>query len=123
MRDCEDCKKCCKFLEGTAYGHYFGNGTECKFLGECGCKIYQVRPNVCRNYYCAWAQELLPEEMRPDKCNVLVNVENRDGCKYLRLVNLSEEEINNDILEYFRNWSVKMNAPVIYKNRDILENL
>jgi Fe-S-cluster containining protein len=116
MRSCEECTKCCELLYGSAYGHEFGNGIKCKFLGNCGCKIYKVRPNVCRNYFCAWAQELLPEEMRPDKCGVLVSVEEKDNKKFLKVI--GESSINNDIITYLKEWSIKMNTPVIYKENN-----
>lgn len=118
MRPCGDCTECCKVLYGSAYGHEFGNGTACKFLGEDGCKIYKVRPEFCRNYYCAWSQELLPDEMRPDQCGVLVSVENGKEGQYLRAVSVSNDEINKNILSYLKDWSIKMNTPVIYKEKN-----
>ena len=51
MRPCGECTKCCEIPYGNTYGHEFGNGVPCKFLGECGCKIYKVRPEFCRKYY------------------------------------------------------------------------
>lgn len=118
MRECGECKECCILPYGEAYGHPFGNGTPCKFLGECGCKIYKVRPEFCRKYYCAWAQELLPEEMRPDKCKVLVSVENGEDGQFLRIVNGNEEKINSDILDYLKMWGERMNTPVIYRENN-----
>ena len=42
--------------------------------------------------------ELLPEEMRPDKCGVLASVENNENEQYLRLT-LINGKINNNTLE------------------------
>jgi Fe-S-cluster containining protein len=122
MRSCGECTKCCELLQGNAYGHEFGCGNSCKFLGTSGCKIYKIRPECCRNYYCAWAQELLPEEMRPDKCGVLVSVENGEKGQYLRVIN-ENEEINSQVFNYLKQWSIFMNAPVIYKKDNSWEVL
>jgi hypothetical protein len=113
MRPCGDCTACCTWLNGSAYGHTFGNGKTCKFLCESGCSVHKARPKVCESYFCAWSQELIDEEMRPDKCGVIVSVENNENGQYLKLIS-TKEEINTDILNYFSKWSSIMNTPVIY---------
>ena len=113
MRPCGDCTACCTWLNGSAYGHTFGNGKTCKFLCESGCSVHKARPKVCESYFCAWAQELIDEEMRPDKCGVIVSVENNENGQYLKLIS-TKKEINTDILNYFSKWSSIMNTPVIY---------
>ncbi len=123
MRSCGECTKCCEILLGNTYGYLFGNGTSCKFLGECGCKVYRARPEFCRKYYCAWAQELLSYDMRPDKCNVIVSVENGENVQYLRVMSTNDEEINNNVLLYLKEWSEHMNTPVIYKQGNSWRNL
>jgi Fe-S-cluster containining protein len=122
MRPCGDCTACCTWLKGTAYGYEFGGGKSCKFLCKTGCDVHKARPKVCEGYFCAWAQELLPEEMRPDKCGVLVSVENNNHGQHLRLTS-TDGEINIDILEYFKEWSIKMNTPILYLNNSIWEVL
>lgn len=114
MRECDGCKECCIIPYGNVYGHEFGNGTPCKFLGECGCNVYKARPDFCKKYYCAWAQELLPIEMKPNECGVLVSVENGENGQFLRAVSTTGKELNTDILLKLKDWSIKMNAPVIY---------
>jgi hypothetical protein len=46
-----------------------------------GCRIYERRPQVCRDYYCGWRWlEALPEAWRPDESGVFVDrVMFRDG--------------------------------------------
>jgi len=122
MRPCGDCTACCTWLKGSAHGYKFGGGKSCKFLCETGCGVHKARPEVCRNYQCAWSQYLLPEEMRPDKCGVLASVENNENGQYLRLT-LTNDTINNDILEYFKEWGIKMNTPVLYLNNNNWEVL
>jgi len=112
FRDCGDCTACCTYLKGSSYGYEFGGGKSCKFLCESGCDIYKIRPNVCMNYQCAWSQELLPEEMRPDKCGVIASVENNETGQYLKLTFMGQ--INKDILEYFLEWGRKMNTQIVY---------
>jgi Fe-S-cluster containining protein len=122
MRSCEECTKCCELLHANVYGHEFGNGIPCKFLEECECKIYRVRPEVCRNYYCAWAQELIPYEMRPDKCGILISVEKNENGNYLRVV-ADGDQINTNILSYLKDWSTKTNTPIIYRENNSWRNI
>lgn len=120
MRPCGDCTACCTWLQGTAYGYEFGGGNPCKFLCETGCDVHKARPKVCEGYFCAWSQELLPEEMRPDKCGVLVSVENNEKGQYIKLTFI-EKSINKDTVDYFKKWSQIMNTPVLYLNNNIWE--
>ena len=114
FRECGECTACCTYLQGSAYGYEFGGGKSCKFLCKGGCGIYKVRPNVCMNYECAWTQELIPEEMRPDKCGVIASVENDEFGQYLKLTTISE--ININILEYFKEWGERMNTRIVLVN-------
>ncbi len=114
MRPCGDCTACCTWLKGSAYGYEFGGGTSCKFLCKTGCGIHKVRPEVCEKYFCAWSQELIDEEYRPDKCGVLVSVEQNKNGQYLKIIEIVKGSINNNIVEYFESWSQKMNTPIIF---------
>lgn len=86
MRACEDCQACCTgYLQGNTRGSWFGNMKPCKYLDN-QCTIYNDRPTQCRNYFCAWAQELLPLSMRPDKIGAVVSVENdAQGVQFLKV--------------------------------------
>jgi Fe-S-cluster containining protein len=119
FRECGECTACCTWLKGDAYGHEFGEGKSCRFVCKTGCSVHKARPAVCKKYFCAWAQNLLSEEMRPDQCGVLASVENAENSQYLKLTFI-DEKINTNMLEYFKEWSLKMNAPVVYfKNKNI----
>jgi Fe-S-cluster containining protein len=113
FRECGECKACCTWLIGEAYGHSFGCGKSCKFLESYGCGIHSERPEMCRKYQCAWSQYLLPEEMRPDKCNVLVSVEQKEGKQYLKVLPINNKKISYEMYHYFMKWSEQMNTPVI----------
>jgi hypothetical protein len=58
--------------------------------------------------------------MRPDKCGVLVSVENNENGQYLRLTSI-DDAINTNTLDYFKEWSIKMNTPVLCLNNNIWE--
>lgn len=114
MRECNGCTSCCTWLKGSAYGWEFGNGKSCRFLECNGCGIHKVRPKLCENYFCAWAQELIDEEYRPDKCGFLVSVENGDNGQYLKVVEIKDNSLNENIVEYFKTWSTYMNSKVVF---------
>lgn len=113
FRECGECTACCTWLYGEVYESEFGNGKSCKFLKCDGCGIHETRPSLCRNYQCAWSQYLLSEEMRPDKSNIIVSVERNENGQYLNVFPINNVEISEEIKEYFKNWSEKMNTPVI----------
>jgi Fe-S-cluster containining protein len=114
FRPCGDCTACCSWLSAKIFGWEIGNGKSCKFLECNGCGVHKARPEVCRNYQCAWTQHLLPEEMRPDKCDVIVSVENDENGQHLKVFPINNKKINPEIKEYLKEWSVKMNSLVIF---------
>jgi Fe-S-cluster containining protein len=115
FRECGECTACCSWLEGDAFGWKFGCGQSCKFLKEGKCNVYNVRPEVCRNYQCAWSQHLLPEEMRPDKCGYIVSVEFNDQIgQYLKVIPINNMILDNNIILWFENWSKKMNTLIFF---------
>jgi Fe-S-cluster containining protein len=118
MRKCEDCKLCCQgYVSGNVRGSWFGNLKPCKYLDD-ECTIYEERPSQCRNYYCAWAQELFPEWMRPDKTGVLISVEkDRENKLYLRVM-YSSSKIDEKILDELNNF-VRDNNTYFVLNRII----
>lgn len=70
MRECGECVACCRDLSVTelekpAY-------VPCDKLCDKGCSIYEERPDVCRNFHCAWIQGHLGEDDRPDKSGAIV---------------------------------------------------
>ena len=118
MRDCGSCNACCTWLIGDAYEWKFGNGKSCRFLCESGCGIHKVRPKSCEKYFCAWAQELIDEEYRPDKCGVLISVENNEEGQYLKVLEIENKtQINTKVIEYLKKWSERMNTPIVYLHK------
>jgi hypothetical protein len=88
MNICGSCNVCCNgSLIGEAYGNKFGEGTPCSFL-ECDkCTIYDDRPEVCRNYECAYTQDIIPNLERPDLSGILTSVKTKiDGQQFLESI-------------------------------------
>jgi Fe-S-cluster containining protein len=113
FRSCGDCTACCTWLIGDSFGSEFGCGKSCKFLEEDGCGVHKARPESCRHYQCAWSQHLLPEEMRPDKCDVLVSVEQNQQGQYLKVIPINNKNISEKIKFWLLDWGKKMNTPVV----------
>lgn len=90
FRPCGDCTGCCQgILAVNVHGNLAQGRRPCYFLVDNKCTIYNERPNVCRKYQCAWSQGILDEDMRPDKCGIMVSVADaEDGSQYLRVVEL-----------------------------------
>jgi len=68
---CGNCTLCCRLPVVPSLNKEKGVWCEFCEIGV-GCKIYNVRPNECRQYQCMWSQmEHSGEELRPDKCHML----------------------------------------------------
>lgn len=95
FRECGECNLCCTgFMSGEVNRIAFGGLYPCAYL-KTSCEIYDNRPNMCRNYQCAWSQYILPEHMRPDLINTIVSVERKNGVQYLRAI--STEQISDEV--------------------------
>lgn len=90
FRPCEECNGCCSGqLAADIHGRNMHSGKPCDFLLKGLCSIYEDRPRVCHSFQCGWSQHLLPDDMRPDKCGIMVSVETtKDGEQFLRLIEL-----------------------------------
>jgi hypothetical protein len=81
---CGTCTLCCKLfaIEGEPLINKPIN-TWCRFCDpKAGCKIYDGRPKLCREYECLWlqsqARKPMPAELRPNRCKIIFDV-NADG--------------------------------------------
>ncbi len=81
-RDCGGCTACCRYLTINTPEMKKLPGILCPHVAEQrGCKIHDDRPDICRNWFCAW--RALPElelgdEWRPDRCGILVKVTDKN---------------------------------------------
>lgn len=94
FRPCGECTACCDGnLLSNSHGNIFGNKKPCVFLVEKICSVYKDRPNTCKNYQCAWSQSLFDEDLRPDRCGVLISVENNLNTKkqFFKVVQIKED--------------------------------
>jgi Fe-S-cluster containining protein len=92
FKPCGECSACCDgHLKGKAHGNFFGGGKPCVFLLENLCSIYESRPQFCHKYQCAWTQHILDEDMRPDKCGLMVSVETDNGEQFLKAIEIWKE--------------------------------
>lgn len=68
---------CCKLLGVEELGKPAASWCAHCAVGK-GCMVYRDRPPTCRAFQCLWTRdEGLPEEMRPDRCGVIL-VETKD---------------------------------------------
>lgn len=74
-RECGTCTECCTgTLVADIHGYVMDKGRPCHFLGK-GCTIYSDRPNVCREFQCAWLRDdgtNIPEWMKPELSKVVI---------------------------------------------------
>jgi len=69
MRECGECTLCCLVTEIPELSKPIN--VMCNFCDQ-GCTIHAERPKSCRNYNCAWLLGAMDEDMRPDKCHVVI---------------------------------------------------
>jgi hypothetical protein len=115
-RSCDGCTKCCEgWLTADIYGFPMGpEEGSCKFLSKFGCGIYPVRETLCKNFQCDWKENyLIPQNMKPDKSNVILLAKRLKNFVYRRLVTAGTP-IKDYVYEWVENESVKGNHFVGY---------
>ena len=112
MRPCGECQACCQgWLIGDAFGIPFHKHKPCAFLNA-RCMVYNFRPEVCKKYFCAWAQELFPEWMQPNKCKVLITVQNWSKGQYLKCTEM-DKKMDDKVLFEILNFCQKHKCPYV----------
>jgi hypothetical protein len=51
--------------------------------------------------------------MRPDKCDILVSVEQSESGQYLKVIGINNRKISDDMKEWFIAWGERMNTFVL----------
>ena len=94
-----------------------GLGTPCSFL-ECDkCSIYETRPDICRNYYCMYSQDVIPNLERPDKSGILVTVkEEPNGKQFLECI--VGNNVDNSQFNILEGWCKENNTYFNIINQD-----
>lgn len=74
-RDCGDCTACCTVLTVNTPDFSKPAGTPCINLSRAGCRIHDVRPHICRTWFCGWRRvATMPDAARPDRSGLLVSL-------------------------------------------------
>ena len=75
-RECGDCTACCRTVAIEKPGIVKLPYVKCDNLMDCGkCQIYDKRPKVCAEFYCAWRYlPIMSEEWQPNKIGALVDI-------------------------------------------------
>ena len=114
-RICGDCDMCCKWLVNDVYGHLTTPASPCHFLGK-GCTIYEDRPNVCRDYYCGYIQNIIPEWMKPTITGIIVSPERWGTQKEYQMLRVTEcdGKLTAESLSWLIQFSIKNNTGLLY---------
>lgn len=64
MRECGECQLCCEVLGVRQIQK--APDQKCAYQCKNGCQIYQIRPQECRDFSCAWLKGEVPEELKPN---------------------------------------------------------
>jgi hypothetical protein len=80
-RPCGECSVCCTVKPINTPELVKAPGVACQHcLASGGCGIYETRFPVCREYRCAWKMlGWIPEQLRPDRSGVLVDIVDCDA--------------------------------------------
>ena len=78
-RECGECRMCCITPMIDNPDMQKKSGAVCAHCVSGPCDIYQTRPPVCRDFFCAWrSMEAMGPEWRPDKSGVFARIETRN---------------------------------------------
>lgn len=92
---CGDCTECCYVFRIDEIGK--PKHTMCKECTGSGCGIYETRPQTCSGYQCEYLKKDWSEDLRPDRCGVLID--KRKGEYSALLVRNVTEEAQAPIME------------------------
>jgi hypothetical protein len=72
IRTCGACTLCCAIFSVPEIAKPVWE--LCRHCTEAGCATHDTRPPSCRNFECFWLMDpSFPEDMRPDRCGVVVS--------------------------------------------------
>src|SRR5262245_12567524 len=82
-RRCGDCTACCTVLVVEELAKPMRWSCDHQAWG--GCRIYEVRPETCRQFNCLWLRGALPADqaLRPDRLGVILDSFHRLGRQQL----------------------------------------
>lgn len=91
MRDCGECTACCEAFKIVELDK--PSGQMCSHCTGSGCGIYDQRPDACKSYQCLYTVEDLNEEVRPDRCGAIFDInKKKNRIEVLRVGLVVDEE-------------------------------
>ena len=109
-RECGDCTVCCTVPTIDQPGIQKPAGATCRHCDH-GCRIHQTRPDVCRQYFCAWRRmEIFSEDWRPDRCGVFSELETDVPDYLMSSVGISLTLIGNPLKTVRQPWFIEFIA-------------
>ena len=102
MRECGECTMCCLLLPIPE-----AKSEHSKLCSHCvlkkGCNIYNKRPNMCKDFNCNWLlDDTIPEELRPDKCNIIFENINKESVLALEHFNDVKACERKNVTDYIK---------------------
>jgi hypothetical protein len=118
IRECGNCNLCCKLPEVKNVKGVYEWCKNCE-IGV-GCKTYNDRPKICKDFVCAWAVGLTPSLLSLPKVGFYIVVESLDAAKEKVITVWAETHKVNNIIKYMkdRNWSLGFWRSLIRYNKD-----
>lgn len=117
-RACENCTKCCEgHLRGNVDGIAFFRGKPCHFVKlENGCSRYATRPkDPCQTYSCSWlTNPEIPEWMKPDKVNAIIDIKKVDDMEYISVVEAGET-LRSDVLTFIISYALNNGKNLLWE--------
>ncbi len=97
-RECGDCVVCCDVLKIDTPALSKPANMLCRHNTGRGCAIHETRPEICRNWFCAWRRNAaMPEAARPDRSGLLVSLDfNREPRNFLEAVAIVIRALRKD---------------------------
>jgi len=115
-RECGDCDMCCRWLHYSIDGKEKMPGNPCFYLGK-GCTIHPIRPQLCRDYFCAYLRGIVPEWFKPNLSKVLISVERwgpKNEHEMLRVIECGQK-IGSEYLHLLFHYCVQNNIGMMYQ--------
>src|SRR5215831_5876594 len=89
-RSCGDCALCCRLLDVPEAGK--PRNDWCPHCNHHGCKIYESRPQICRDYTCAWlVNKSYPDYWKPSECGMIVDFGEAEGALPALLIHVDPD--------------------------------
>jgi hypothetical protein len=70
-RQCGGCRMCCHVDDIPGVKKAW---EACRHFCEAGCDLYGNQPPICAKFECWWKANLVPDELRPDRCGLVVSL-------------------------------------------------